>query len=161
MNRDLHAATFTTPSDHEITVTRVFDAPRELVYEAFTKPEIVRRWLLGPDGWSMPICEMDVRPGGRYRWVWRHDGGGTQFGISGTFHEVVPPERISTTERFEGISHPETRVTIVLTDEGRGTRMSQTLLYASKEDRDGVLGTGMTSGMEASYSRLAETLASP
>lgn len=159
MSRDLHAATFTTPSDREIKVTRIFDAPRELVYAAFTKPEIVRRWLLGPDGWSMPVCEMDVRPGGRYRWEWRHDGDETQFGIAGIFHEVVPLERLSASERFEGIAHPEARSTIALTDEDGGTRMTQTLLYASKGDRDGVLQTGMTGGMGASYDRLAKTLA--
>jgi len=73
----------TTPSDREIAMTRVFDAPRTLVFDAHTKPDLVRLWLLGPPGWSMPVCEMDVRVGGTYRWVWRHDRDGTTMGMGG------------------------------------------------------------------------------
>jgi uncharacterized protein YndB with AHSA1/START domain len=82
------------PSDREVKVTRTFRARRQLVYEAYTKPELVRRWLLGPPGWTMPVCEMDVRPGGKYRWRWRSDEDGKEFGFHGEFREVSPPEKL-------------------------------------------------------------------
>src|SRR5258706_7646606 len=90
----------TTPSDREIRMTRVFDAPRRLVFEAFTKPDLVKRWLLGPPGWTMPVCEIDLRVGGKYRYVWRKDGG-TEMGMGGVFREVGQPERIVQTEKFD------------------------------------------------------------
>ncbi len=80
-----------TPGEREIEIERDFDAPRELVFDAFTKPELVRRWLLGPDGWTMPVCEIDLRPGGRYRYVWRKESSGTEMGMGGVFREVVRP----------------------------------------------------------------------
>ena len=86
-----HRTTFTTPSDVEIVATRVFDAPRRLVWEAHTKPEHVTQWLLGPEGWTMPICEMDVRPGGKWRWGWQKGDGGETMEMTGEFREVVPP----------------------------------------------------------------------
>jgi len=90
----------TTPGDREIVVTRSFAAPRTLVFDAHTKPELVRRWLLGPPGWTMSVCEMDLRAGGAYRWVWRKDDG-TLMGMGGVHREVVPPERIVNTQLFE------------------------------------------------------------
>ena len=86
------------PSDREVKVTRSFKAPRALVYKAYTDPTLVQRWLLGPPGWSMPVCEMDVRVGGRYRWRWRSDQDGSEFGFAGTFREVQPPSRLVHTE---------------------------------------------------------------
>ena len=85
------ALEITTPGDREIVMTRVFDAPRELVFDAHTKPELVKRWLLGPDGWSMPVCEIDLRVGGAYRYVWRRDTDGTEMGMGGVYREIVPP----------------------------------------------------------------------
>ena len=82
----------TTSGDRELVMTRVFDAPCRLVFDAHTKPELVQRWLLGPPGWSMPVCEMDVRVGGTYRWVWRNDSDGTEMGMGGTYREVRAPE---------------------------------------------------------------------
>src|SRR6266566_1501711 len=81
----------TTRGDREIVITRVFDAPRSLVFEAFTKPELVKQWLLGPEGWSMPVCEIDLRVGGKYRYVWRHVKG-QEMGMGGEFREIVPTE---------------------------------------------------------------------
>jgi uncharacterized protein YndB with AHSA1/START domain len=146
--------------DREIVMTRVFAAPRRLVFEAFTKPELVRRWLLGPPGWSMPVCEIDLRVGGVYRWVWRHDLNGTEMGVSGVYHEVVPPERIVSSEKFDQSWYPGEAVgTVVLTEQGGKTILTQTLLYESREARDAVLKSPMEQGVQASYNRLAELLA--
>ena len=151
----------TTPSDREIAMTRVFDAPRRLVYDAYTKPELVKRWLLGPPGWSMPVCEIDLRVGGKYRWVWRSDKDGTTMGISGVYREIVPPERLVTTERFDEAWYPgEGLNTLVLVEKGDRTTLTQTMRYESKEARDAVLKSGMEKGVEASYDRLAELLES-
>src|SRR5262245_23665510 len=103
-----------TPNDTDVVMTRSFDAPRDLVYDAWTRPEIVKRWLLGPPGWSMPVCEIDARVGGKYRHVWRNDASGEQFGSSGSYLEVVRPERWVVTERMEGFEG-EARVTTLLT----------------------------------------------
>src|SRR5438132_10792200 len=91
----------TTSGDRELVMPRVFDAPCRRVFDAHTKPELVQRWLLGPPGWSMPVCEMDVRVGGTYRWVWRNDSDGTEMGMGGTYREVRAPERLVTTEKFD------------------------------------------------------------
>src|SRR5271167_1955115 len=91
----------TTPSDREIAMTRVFHAPRRLVFDAWTKPELVKQWLLGPPGWTMPVCEIDLRVGGTYRYVWRRDSDGSEMGMGGIFREIVPHERIVSTEVFD------------------------------------------------------------
>jgi uncharacterized protein YndB with AHSA1/START domain len=146
--------------EREIVMTRVFNAPRHLVYEAFTTPALVKRWLVGPPGWSMPVCEMDVRVGGKYRWVWRHDTKGTEMGISGVYREVVPPERIVSTEKFDQSWYPGEAVdTVVLTEQGGKTTLTQTLLYESREARDGVLKSPMEQGVAGSYDRLADLVA--
>jgi uncharacterized protein YndB with AHSA1/START domain len=90
-----------TPSDREIRVTRDFDARRRLVFDAFTKPEHVRRWLLGPPGWTMPLCEIDLRVGGAYRYVWRSEQDGSQMALGGVFREITPVERLVATEKFD------------------------------------------------------------
>ena len=151
----------TTPSDREIAMTRVFDAPRTLVFDAHTKPELVKQWLLGPPGWSMPVCEMDVRVGGTYRWVWRHDRNGTEMGMGGVYREIVQPERLVTTERFDEAWYPgEGLNTLVLVERGGRTTLTQTMRYESREARDAVLKSGMEKGVAASYDRLADLLAS-
>ena len=150
----------TLPSEREIAMTRVFHAPRRLVWEAHTKPELVQRWLLGPDGWSMPVCEMDLRVGGKYRWVWRRDKDGTEMASGGVFQEIVAPERLVSTEQFEQAWYPgEGLNTLVLTEKDGKTTLTQTMLYESREIRDGVLKSGMESGVEASYDRLDEIFA--
>src|SRR5882757_3458873 len=90
----------TTPTDREIVMTRVFSAPRRLVFDALTKPELVRRWLLGPDGWSMPVCEIDLRVGGSLHYVWRH-ADGREMGMHGVFREIAQPDRFVHTEIFD------------------------------------------------------------
>ena len=151
----------TTPSDREIAMTRVFDAPRQLVFDAHTKPDLVRQWLLGPPGWSMPVCEMDVRVGGTYRWVWRHDSNGTEMGMGGVYREIVAPERLVTTERFDEAWYPgEALNTLVLSERAGRTTLTQTMRYESRAARDAVIKSNMEHGVAASYDRLADLLAS-
>lgn len=155
-----NALEVTTPSDREIRVARAFDAPRALVFDAYTKPELVSRWLLGPPGWTMPVCEIDLKAGGRYRWVWRHENG-REMGAGGVYREVVPPERIVHIELFdEDWTGGEALVTTEFTERGGKTMVTVTVLYSSKAARDGALKTGMTDGMEAGHRRLDEILAS-
>lgn len=144
----------------EIVMTRSFDAPRRLVFDAHTKPELVSRWLLGPDGWTMPVCEIDLRVGGRYRWVWRRESNGKEMATGGVFREIVPPERLVFTERFEEAWYPGEGInTIELTEEGGRTRMTYTMRYDTRETRDGVLASGMETGVGRSYERLDAILA--
>jgi uncharacterized protein YndB with AHSA1/START domain len=154
------------PSEREVEVVRSFRAPRSLVYRAYTEPELVRRWLLGPPGWSMPVCEMDVRVGGRYRWRWRSDADGSEFGFSGTFHEVEPAVRLAHSEAFDpgtvGAGMPgEASVVVAFAEEGGVTTVTTQIAYASKQERDAAVATGMTDGMEQSYQLLDRLLAEP
>lgn len=149
----------TTPSDREIVMTRAFDAPRDLVFDALTKPELLKRWFHGPDGWSLEVCEIDLRVGGRYRHVWRGPDG-TEMGMGGVHKEIVPPERLVRTEVFDqDWTGGETLATAVLTEQDGTTTLTTTVLYASKEARDGALATGMEQGVTASYDRLEKVLA--
>jgi uncharacterized protein YndB with AHSA1/START domain len=149
----------TTPSDREIAMIRSFDAPRRLVFEAFIKPELLQRWLLGPDGWTMPVCEVDARPGGKYRYVWRKAGKG-DMGTGGVFSEVTPPERIVCTEKFDDPWYEgESIVTTIFEEQNGRTTVTQTMLFDNQATRDGVLKSGMESGVAVSYDRLAEILA--
>lgn len=148
--------TVTTPSDREILMTRAFDAPRDLVWEAWTSPAHVPRWMLGPDGWSMPVCEIDLRPGGEWRFVWRRSDG-TEMEMEGVYREVVPPERLVHTESWGG-DWPETLNTLVLLEKDGRTMMECTILYPSEEARDAALRTGMKDGVEISFDRLAAYL---
>ena len=150
----------TTPSDREILMTRVFDAPRHLVYEAMTTPELLKRWLLGPPGWSLVVCDIDLRVGGNYRYVWRNEDG-RDMGMGGVYREIKAPERIVSTEVFDESWYPGEAVgTLELIEEGGKTTLLSTVLYESKEARDGVLQSGMESGVAVSYDRLDEVLAS-
>ena len=160
MTKDDATLKITTPTDRELAMTRVFDAPRHLVFEALTRPELVRRWLLGPDGWSMPVCEIDLKVGGAYRYVWRRDKDGSEMGMGGVFREVVPSERLVATEKFDQAWYPGEAVsTTVLTEQDGRTTLTNTVLYESREARDGVLKSGMETGVARSYDRLAELLA--
>ena len=152
----------TTPTDREIVMTRVFDAPRTLVWDAMSKPDLIKRWLFGPPGWSMVACEDDLRVGGVFRWVWRGPDG-TEMAMRGVYREVVPPERVVRTESFEfgcEAQAGEQLATLVLTEQGGGTTLTVTLLYPSKQARDATIASGMERGVAASYDRLAELLAS-
>jgi uncharacterized protein YndB with AHSA1/START domain len=149
------ATTFTTPSDREIVITRVFDAPRELVFDALTNPEHVPHWF-GPRDWTLPVCEIDLRPGGAWRYVGRGPDG-AEMGMRGVYQEIAPPERLVSTESFD--DYPgESLNTVVLTEEDGKTTLSVTVLYPSKETRDAVLASGMQRGAAETYDRLAEHL---
>lgn len=164
MATEQQAAQVSLPSDRDVEVIRTFSAPRELVYEAYTKPELMTKWLVGYPGWSFPVCEMDVRAGGRFRWRWRADDDGREFGFNGEFLEVQPPALLRHTEAFDpgdmgGSMGDAPAVVTVRFEESNGVTTVTTLIeYASKEDRDAAMGTGMTDGMEASYQKLDELL---
>lgn len=144
--------------DREIVMTRVFDAPRRLVFDAFTKPELLKRWLTGPPGWTMPVCEIDLRVGGTLRYLWRGPAG-EEMGMSGVFREITPPDRIVGTEKFDQSWYPGEAVgTIVLTEQGGKTTLTQTIVYESREARDMVLKSPMEQGLGMSYNSLAALL---
>lgn len=144
--------TFTTPSDLEVVATRTFAAPRALVWDCWTKPEHLAQWMLGPDGWSMPVCESDLRPGGAWRYVWENTDG-QRMEMTGTHREVTPPERLVQTERW-GADWPETINTLMLTEKDGMTQVTCTILYPSKEARDAAMATGMADGWSLSNNRL-------
>jgi uncharacterized protein YndB with AHSA1/START domain len=156
-------STVTLPNDRDVVVVRTFNAPRSLVFDAWTRPELVQRWLLGPPGWTMPVCEMDVRPGGKYRWRWRSEKDGKEFGFTGEFREVVRPSRIVHVERYDpgdvGGEMGEALVTTELSENDGVTTYKVTIRYESQAVRDAALKTGMTDGMEMSYEKLDELLA--
>lgn len=148
----------TTPSDREIAMTRVFNAPRKLVFDAWTKPALVRRWLLGPPGWTMPVCEIDLRVGGAYRFEWLGQDG-TRMGMGGVYREIVIPERIVNTQLFDvDWTGGETLGTLLFTEQGGKTTLTNSVLYSSREARDAALRTPMAEGVEAGYARLDEIL---
>jgi uncharacterized protein YndB with AHSA1/START domain len=150
----------TLPSDREVRVVRTFNAPRQLVWDAHTKPELITKWMLGPPGWTMPVCEMDVRVGGAYRWRWKSQEDGKEFGFFGTFKEVNAPAKIVHEEHFDpgDVGGPMSSEPAIITsqfNESTGmTTLTMTMLFASKAARDGAVSTGMTDGMEMGYERL-------
>jgi uncharacterized protein YndB with AHSA1/START domain len=149
----------TTPSDREIAMTRVFRAPRHLVWEALTKPELVRQWMLGPPGWTMPVCELDLKVGGINRLVWRN-ADGHEMGMRTVNREIVPPERLVAVEQFDQAWYPgEALVTQVLVEEAGKTTLTMTVRYESREARDIALKSGMERGVAAGFDRLEELLA--
>jgi uncharacterized protein YndB with AHSA1/START domain len=160
VNTAINSDTFqvTTPSDREVRLTRLFSAPRPLVFDAMTKPEHVREWWgrLG-DGYSVPVCEIDLRPGGAWRFVNRHPKGEAVF--YGEYREITPPSRLVFTEIFAPFPESVSVVTSVFTEEGEKTRLTVTSLYPSPEVRDMVVGSGMARGASLSYDRLEELVA--
>jgi uncharacterized protein YndB with AHSA1/START domain len=162
-------AQVTLPSDREVRVTRQFNAPRRLVYEAHTKPELVRKWMVGYPGWDMPVCEMDVRVGGKYKWQWKNQEDGKQFGFFGTFTEVNAPSHLGYEEYFDPGDAVETGgsmpaggpciVSLDLSEQNGVTTLVCHMTYASKEARDGAVASGMTDGMEYCYALLEGIIA--
>ncbi|WP_029042142.1 SRPBCC domain-containing protein [Cucumibacter marinus] len=149
----------TTPTPRSIEIKRDFAAPPTLVFDAHTKPELVRQWLLGPDGWTMPVCDIDLRVGGEYRYVWRRATSGDEMGLSGRFTAIEAPHLTRGVELFDedwtgGEAEAETRFDAIDT----GTRMTLTITYASEEARDGAAASGMADGLEAGYARLDAVL---
>lgn len=161
MIKTMEKARVSLPSDTEVRVTRDFAAPRKLVWQAHTQPELVRRWMLGPPGWSMPVCEMDVREGGKYRWRWKSDESDAEFGFFGEFTEVNAPARLGHLEYYDPGNMPvdmdTTKPAVITTSftERDGITTLVTLMdFGSKEARDMAVSTGMTDGMEMGYERL-------
>jgi uncharacterized protein YndB with AHSA1/START domain len=145
----------TLPSDREVLLTRTFDAPRELVWEAFTRPELLKRWF-GPRGWSLVVCEVDLRVGGGWRFIMQGPEG-QKMGMRGVYREIVRPERSVHVESFD--DYPgESIVTAVFTEQGGKTTLNATVLYPSQEVRDIVIQSGMEHGAAESYDKLAEVL---
>lgn len=145
----------TTPTEREIVLTRVFDAPRHLVFDALTKPDLLKRWF-SPRGRSLVVCEVDLKVGGTWRFVWRGPDG-TDMGMRGVYREIVPPERLVNTETFDDFPG-ESLVTTVLVEHGGKTTLTATALYPSREIRDAVIKSGMEHGAAECYDRLAELL---
>jgi uncharacterized protein YndB with AHSA1/START domain len=143
-------------SDREVQITRVFNAPRTLVFDAHTKPDLVKQWLYGPPGWVFEVCEIDLRVGGAFRYVWRKPPD-TVMGMGGVYREIRAPERIVSTEKFDDPWYPGAAVgTLVLTERAGQTTLTNTILYESRDARDAVLKSRMESGLTMGYDRLAE-----
>lgn len=150
--------TITRQGDHAIEIVRVFDAPRDRVFDCWTKPELVRRWLTGPPGWSFQVCDIDLRVGGKFRYVWRN-ATGAEMGMGGVYLEIVAPERSVNTELFdEDWTGGEAVGTLVLTEANGQTTSTYTVRYSSPEALENVLKTGMEQGLTASYDRLETML---
>ena len=148
--------TVKTPSDTEIVMTREFDAPRELVFEAHSKCEHLEKWW-GPRKYSLEVCEMDFRPGGKYRFLHRGPDGLEEHGFRGEYREIVPPEKIAWTFEWEGMPGHISLDTLTLEDLGGGrTKLVSHSRFDSKEDRDAMLQSGMEEGAGETYDRLAE-----
>ena len=166
MRTTIDTAQVSLPSDRQVRVVRDFQAPRDLVWEAHTDPKLVKRWMLGPPGWSMPVCEMDVRTGGTYLWRWRSDTTGQVFGFHGDYHDVDTPSKIIHAEYYDpgdlggamDVSQPaiiDTR----FTEKDGVTSLVMIMEFATKEIRDAAVSTGMTDGMEMGYQRLDKMFA--
>ncbi len=153
-----------TPSDTQVEVSRSFSSYSDLVWRAMTEPALVNRWLLGPPGWSMPVCESDFRVGGHYEYGWRSDADGSEFGFVGEFREIEPHSKIVHTEGLrEGSPGADmaggSLVVISFVETAGTTTVVTTIEYPSKGARDAVMAQGMTDGMEMSYRQLDELLA--
>jgi uncharacterized protein YndB with AHSA1/START domain len=161
MAKEKFKAEVSLPSDTEVRVTRDFHAPRKLVWDAHTVPKLVQKWMLGPPGWSMPVCEMDVRPGGKYRWRWKSDANGQEFGFHGDFKEVDAPAKFTHAEFYDpgdiggamDVSQPA-MIRTSFAEKNGVTSLETVMKFASKEIRDAAVSTGMTDGMEMGYERL-------
>ena len=149
--------TLTITSDREVSVKRVFDAPRSLVFEAWSSCDHMKNWW-GPRGFELIECSMDLRPGGKYRFVQKAPDGSIH-GFNGVYHEIAAPERVVFTQIYEPVPDQEMLVSTTLTENDGKTALSQTLTFASKEDRDGMIASGMEWGQSQSFERLDDLLA--
>jgi uncharacterized protein YndB with AHSA1/START domain len=150
----------TTPSDREVRVVRRFNAPRDLVFRAWTEPDLLKRWMSGPDGWAVTKSEGEPRPGGTYRLEWSGPDGAF-MGMTGTYREVSPPRRLVSVESFDEAWHPGEAVSTVVFEEhdAGSTTVTMTILFESREARDIAVATGMTDGMAMTYENLDRLLA--
>ena len=145
--------TITTPNDRQIVVTRLFDAPRALVFEAWTKAEHVARWW-DPSGVPLAVCEIDLRPSGAFRWVNRAPDGGEGHSFAGIYREITPPEKLV----FTSPASPESGATLVFTEEGKKTKLTMTIQCATREDRDAMLQMRVDAGTAQTLENLAAYL---
>lgn len=154
-----HTMTITTPSDREVAMTRVFDAPRHLVFDAWTRPDLLKRWLGVHNGWVLAVCDIDLKVGGAYRYLWRGPEG-AEMGMGGVYQEIAAPERLVCTERFDQSWYPGGAVvTLLLVERDGKTTLTTTVRYESKEARDAVLKSPMEQGVAAGYDALDRVLA--
>jgi uncharacterized protein YndB with AHSA1/START domain len=152
-----HTLQLKAVGETDLVISRSFDAPKEMVFDAFTKPELIRRWLLGPPGWTMPVCEVDLRVGGKFRYVWRKNE--TDMGMGGTYIEISKPDRLVHSELFDTCWYPgEATISNLFTQTGNKTELVTTARYESREARDTVMNSEMEKGLSASYDRLEELL---
>jgi uncharacterized protein YndB with AHSA1/START domain len=162
----MEKAQVSLPSKQEAQVTRSFKAPRAVVYRCYTEPTLVRRWLLGPPGWTMPVCEMDLRVGGSYRWRWRSNEDKSEFGFTGVFRKLEPGTRIVHTQNYDpgttgvGMGEGEAIVTVTFAESNGVTTVTTLIDFGSEKTRDASVATGMTDGMEQSYQLLEQVLSS-
>ena len=144
----------TLPGERDLQLTRHFKAPRSLVWDCHTQPALIRRWLLGPPGWTMPVCKVDLRVGGAYRYEW-HGPNGLAMALSGVYREIAAPERLQDTQMFDdNWTQGPADTTLRLFEDGDGTRLELTIAYSSQAARDFALSTPMMDGMEAGYVRI-------
>jgi uncharacterized protein YndB with AHSA1/START domain len=157
-------AEVSTPTDREVLVKRSFDAAADLVWKAYTEPALMRRWLTAMPGWSMPVCEMTTEVGGQYRWRWRDDANGVEFGFTGEMLEVEPHSKIVHTQVYDpgtmggSMGDGASVITLTFNETDGITNVATLIKFASKADRDAAVSTGMTDGMEMSYKQLDEVL---
>lgn len=145
--------------EREIRITRLFNAPRDMVFDALTTPDLMKRWLLGPDGWSLIVCDIDLKVGGAYRLVWKNNKTGQTMGMGGFYREISRPDRFVTTEKFDEAWYPGEMIdTTTLVDKNGVTTFTSTYLYESREARDMVMKSGMETGLVVSYDRLEDLL---
>ena len=160
----MRPAEVSTPSDQEVLIKRSFDAPADLVWRAYTEPELMRRWLTAMPGWSMPVCEMTTDVGGNYRWRWRDDANGVEFGFTGEMLEVEPHSKIVHTQVYDpgdmggSMGDGASIITVTFNETDGITHVATSIKFASKADRDAAISTGMTDGMEMSYQKLDEVI---
>jgi uncharacterized protein YndB with AHSA1/START domain len=162
----LERAKVSLPGDSQVMVTRSFNAGKALVYRAFTEPKLMQRWLLGPPGWTMPVCEMDVRVGGKFRWRWRSKDDGKEFGFHGVFKALKPEARLEHTQSYDpgdvgGDMGDEAIIVVEFSERNGVTTVTSLMDFGTKESRDAAVSTGMTDGMEQSYQQLDKVLAGP
>lgn len=148
--------------DREIVMSRTFNAPKHRVFEAWTKPEYLKRWLLGPDGWSMPVCTVDLRVGGACRFVWKKDKTGEEMGMTMTYRDIVPNEKLVASEKFDQAWYEgEAESTLIFSESAGKTTVTNTVRYSSQATRDAVIKSPMESGVAASYDRLEQIVSQP
>lgn len=150
-------------SNNVVQISRSFSAPCDLVYKAFTTPALLKRWMLGPPGWDMPVCEMDLREGGQYNWRWKNKSDNSEFGFFGVYQKVSSPQCIVNTQTFDpgtmgGDMGAECLITVTFSENNGITTVTTEMKFKTPEDMEKAVSTGMSQGMEMGYQRLDKIL---